>query len=54
MTNFQREPSANARQGAIALHEWLIAMLQAGFTEDQAVRIIGATLGFTNFDQGEE
>lgn len=52
--NYPREPSANARQGALALHEWLIAMLQAGFTEDQAVRIIGATLGYTSFDQEEE
>lgn len=39
--NGPREPSADMRQAAAALREMYIALLNEGFTEDQALAIIG-------------
>lgn len=35
------EPSANARAGAQALREMFVALIQSGFTEAQAMNVIG-------------
>lgn len=40
-TNGPREPSADMRFAAGALREMFIALLNEGFTEDQALAIIG-------------
>lgn len=38
------EPSAVIRQAAKALHEMFVALTYEGFTETQAMHIIGVTL----------
>jgi hypothetical protein len=44
MSNGPIEPHADLRQGATALFELFCAYVQAGFTEDQALRIVGYLL----------
>lgn len=46
MSNFkpQHEPAATVRQAAGALHDYYVALVQAGFTEAQALQILGVTL----------
>jgi len=34
--NVPREPRSELRQGAAAIHEWYVALVDAGFTEAQA------------------
>jgi hypothetical protein len=36
----RREPSSARRQAAANLHEWYVALTEAGFTELQAVTIV--------------
>jgi len=35
--NAQREPRAELRQAAAAIHEWFVALIDSGFTEEQAM-----------------
>lgn len=46
MTNFrpQQEPSAAARSSANSLHDYYVALVQSGFTEEQALHILGVVL----------
>lgn len=45
MTNGPLEPRADLRQAAAELMQWFQAMLQEGFTEEQALTIIGKMIG---------
>lgn len=40
----QREPRAELRTAAVTLHEWFVALVAEGFTEAQALTILGATV----------
>lgn len=44
----QREPSAVTRQAAKALREYYVALIREGFTETEALRIIGYMLSAQN------
>jgi hypothetical protein len=45
ITHSRVEPSADQRAGAIECYRMFIALVDAEFTEDQALKIIGAMLG---------
>lgn len=47
-TGGPREPSANSRQSARALRDYFLALIAEGFTEDQALRLIGAIMAANN------
>jgi hypothetical protein len=53
MMSPKREPSADIRQAAIGLHEIFTALIDAGFTEAQALTIVGQLLAL-NFRPTEE
>lgn len=38
---WKREPSADIRQAAAGVHEMFIALVDEGFSSDQALRLIG-------------
>jgi hypothetical protein len=39
------EPDAEMRRNAFVLRQWFIALVDQGFTEDEALRIIGSQIG---------
>jgi hypothetical protein len=39
-----REPSAQMRTAAGQLHELFVALIEQGFTQDQALKILGSML----------
>lgn len=41
----QREPTAEMRSAARSMRELFVALVREGFTEIQALQIIGAALG---------
>lgn len=44
MTRPPREPSSDLRQAASGLHQMFVALVAEGFSEDQALVIIGHML----------
>lgn len=45
MDEIKIEPTAEQRQGAIDCYRLFVALVDGGFTEDQALKIIGASIG---------
>lgn len=39
------EPTAEMRQAAITCYQWYIALVDQGFSESQALAIVGAMIG---------
>lgn len=48
LPNPPREPSSDMRQAARALHETFTALINEGFTERQALAVIGQILAANN------
>lgn len=44
MSFFPTEPSADARQGAKAMREFYVALLNEGFSEEQVLFLLAAML----------
>lgn len=42
--NTPREPSADLRTAASQLHQMFVALVQEGFTEQQALQVVAAIL----------
>ena len=47
MSNFNVEPSAAVREGAHSIREMFVALVMEGFTEGQALIIVGQVLAAT-------
>jgi hypothetical protein len=48
-----REPTADMRAAARQLREYYVALIREGFTEMQAIRIIGMVIAGQSGDKGE-
>ena len=47
MSNGEYEPTADMRVAAAGMYDWFQGLIQAGFTESQAIGIIGTVIGAT-------
>jgi hypothetical protein len=47
MSEHYVEPSAEQRQAALAIRGWYHALIESGFTTDEALKIIGYQIGAT-------